>query len=72
MVARFRELDARGTYNFDQSGSRAGKKPRVPIRYSTARQPLIAIARLLRQTVLVKKPLLSFEGRQFLYSLCKT
>ena len=40
LVARFRELDARGTYNFDRSGSRAGKKNRVPIRYSTARQPL--------------------------------
>ena len=40
MVARFRELDARGTYNFDRSGSRAGKKNRVPIRDSTARQPL--------------------------------
>ena len=40
MVARFRELDARGTDNFDQSGSRAGKKNRVPIRNSTTRQPL--------------------------------
>ena len=26
MVARFRELDARGTDKFDRSGSRAGKK----------------------------------------------
>ena len=32
---------ARGTYNFDRSGSRAGKKNRVPIRDSTARQPLL-------------------------------
>ena len=40
LVARFRELDARGTYNFDRSGSRAGKKKRVPLRDSTARQPL--------------------------------
>ena len=43
MVAGFRELDARGTYNFDRSGSRAGKKNRAPIRDSTARQPLIYI-----------------------------
>ena len=43
MVARIRELDARGTDNFDRSGSRAGKKNRVPIRDSTTRQPLKSI-----------------------------
>ena len=40
-LARFRELDANGTYNFDRSGSRAGKKKPVPIWDSTTRQPLV-------------------------------
>ena len=48
LVARFRELDARGTYNFDRSGSWAGKKPRVPIRDSTTRQPLCRICGKLK------------------------